>query len=220
LVSLIPHGCDSVNIYKGNPESDLNMKTIVWDVDDALNDLMKTWFEFSWLPSHPECRLRYENLSENPPDKLLNIERVEYLDSLDRFRLSSQAANMSPDVNVVNWFEKYGTRFRHIALTARPRRTVSPLVEWMMRHFGNWFQTFSFVPSERPGEPPGHPDRNKRDVLSWLAKVDYYIDDSPENVKAAEQLGITAFAVARPWNRSKTMMGEILETIRSENALE
>ena len=31
------------------------MKTIAWDVDDVLNDCMRTWFERTWLPAHPGC---------------------------------------------------------------------------------------------------------------------------------------------------------------------
>ena len=45
------------------------MKTVIWDVDDVLNDLMRCWFEKSWLLSHPECTLTYEDLTQNPPSK-------------------------------------------------------------------------------------------------------------------------------------------------------
>jgi len=189
------------------------MNTIVWDIDDVLNDCTKNWLENSWLPTHPECRLRYEKLTQNPPHKLLGVSKSEYLDSLDRYRLSSGADKMVPDDRVMRWFKRYGTRFRHIALTARPRQTVSPAIVWMLRHYGDWFQAFCFVPAKRPGEPPGHPDRNKRDFLSWLGKADYFIDDSATNIDEASHLGIHTFLVAQPWNGSKFMLMDILKTL-------
>ena len=34
------------------------MVTIVWDVDDVLNDPMQQWFIYGWLvEQHPECRV-------------------------------------------------------------------------------------------------------------------------------------------------------------------
>jgi len=186
------------------------MKTIIWDIDDVLNDSTRTWLEKCWLPAHPECALKFENLSENPPHRLLGVTREEYLASLDAFRLSPHAHAMEPDGRLIEWFRKDGSRFRHIALTARPRKTVSPAIDWMLRHFGQWFQTFSYVPAERPGEAPGHPDHDKAGFLSWLGKVDYFIDDNAENVNAARQLGIEALQVAQPWNRGGLSLDRIV----------
>jgi hypothetical protein len=152
------------------------MKTIVWDIDDVLNDCTKTWLETFWLPAHPGCKLKYGDLTENPPHRLLKVEREEYLHSLDKFRLSPQARAMVPDDHLINWFRINGARFRHIALTARPRKTVFSAIDWVLQYYSEWFQTFSFVPAERPGEPPGHPDLNKSDFLAWLGKADYFID--------------------------------------------
>jgi hypothetical protein len=187
------------------------MKTIVWDIDDVLNDCMKTWLEKYWLPSHPGCSLKYENLTENPPHRLLGVKKEEYLDSLDRFRLSSEAQQMVPDAYLINWFRENGIRFRHIALTARPRKTVFSAIDWVQRYYGEWFQTFSYVPAERPGEPPGHPDRSKEDFLMWLEKADYFIDDHPGNVAAAKKLGIMAFLVAHPWNSGGSTLKYIVQ---------
>ena len=187
------------------------MKTIIWDIDDVLNDSMRTWFEKCWRPAHPECTLRFEDLTENPPHRLLGISGQEYLDSLDAFRLSPLAEAMAPDARLTAWFSVNGSSFRHIALTARPRRTVSPAIDWMLHHFGRWFQTFSYVPAARPGEAPGHPDHEKAGFLSWLGKADYFIDDNTENINAARQMGITAFLVARPWNSGGLALGDIME---------
>ena len=187
------------------------MKTIIWDIDDVLNDLTRQWLEQCWRPIHPECTLGFEDISENPPHRLLGIAREEYLASLDAFRLSPQAHAMVPEERLMAWFRVSGARFRHIALTARPRKTVSPAIDWVLRHFGQWFQTFSFVPAARPGEAAGHPDRDKAGFLSWLGKADYLIDDNTENVDAARQLGITAFLATCPWNRGGLLLEFILE---------
>lgn len=189
------------------------MKTIVWDIDDVLNAFTRTWFTGFWLPMHPDCNLEFNDLTENPPHRLLGVEKREYLESLDRFRLSPEADSMPPDLSVQNWFKKCGGDFRHIALTARSRQTVVPAIAWLIRHYGQWFQTFSFVPSEREGEAPGHPDREKRDFLQWLDKADFFIDDNPDHVLAANLLGITSFLVAQPWNGSDLSLMETLNTI-------
>ena len=39
------------------------MLTIVWDVDDVLNDLMHAWFKHSWLADHPDGKIRYEDFT-------------------------------------------------------------------------------------------------------------------------------------------------------------
>lgn len=189
------------------------MKTIVWDIDDVLNDCTKRWLEKGWLPYHRDCHVQYENLTENPPHKLLGVSKTEYLDSLDQFRLCSEAAEMVPDARVLKWFRSHGPHFRHLCLTARPRQTVFPAIEWVLRYYGEWFQMFSFVPSERPGEPPGHPDRDKRDFLSWLGKADYFIDDSADNIDKAKSLGIETFLVDQPWNQSDLTLVDILEAL-------
>ncbi len=193
------------------------MKTIVWDIDDVLNNVTRMWLECSWLPAHPDCTVKYEDLTENPPHKLLEVTREEYLSSLDEFRISLAAKTMIPDALLIEWFRNNGLRFRHIALTARPRETVSPAIEWVLRYFGQWLQTFSFVPAKRPGEPPGNPDRDKADFLSWLGKADYFIDDSMDNVTAAGNMGISAFLTAQPWNSSRLTLMDILEFIMKEN---
>lgn len=192
------------------------VKTIVWDIDDVLNDLMRAWFEKCWLPDHPACGLRYRDLTRNPPDQLLGIDRQTYLASLDRFRLSDDAADMLPDKAVLAWFQMNGFRFRHAALTARPVHTVSAAFAWTMRYFGSWFQSFAFVPAEREGQVHYGVDTSKADYLGWLGhKADYFIDDDPRNVSAAAQLGMHSFLVSRPWNSGGRELVAILHSIQN-----
>jgi hypothetical protein len=41
--------------------------------------------------------------------------------------------------------------------------------------------------------------------------VDYFVDDSPQNVSDAGKLGIEAFVFPQPWNRTELTVNEILE---------
>ncbi|HEX8948289.1 MAG TPA: hypothetical protein VF790_04960 [Dissulfurispiraceae bacterium] len=194
----------------------LQKKTIVWDVDDVLNDLMREWLEKEWLPNHPACRLVYRELTANPPHELLGVSKEEYLASLDQFRLSPAAASMAPDKTLMEWFRKYGARYRHIALTARPRKTVGPAVQWLLAYLGEWFQVFCFIPSGRAGEISSQPDLEKGDFLSWLGKADFFLDDNPGNYSAAEKLGIRSFLVAQPWNEGTLTVSDIMGFITEE----
>lgn len=197
----------------------MEVKTIVWDVDDVLNDLTREWFHQEWLTSHPECQVSYADLLENPPHRHLGITLGDYLHSLDSFRLSAPAAAMRPDPFIIKWFQKNGRYYRHIALTARPQRTVWPAMQWMLLFFVPWFQLFGFVPSPRKGDTSFQPDTSKGDFLAWLTKADFFIDDSPENVHDAQRLGIQSFLVDRPWNKGGLSLPEILDRLTAARAV-
>ncbi len=186
------------------------LNTIAWDVDDVLNDLMRSWFEEKWLTEHPECSLRYEELTENPPSRILGISLEEYLRSLDEYRLSVLYQEMKPLSEISDWFNKYGSTFRHIALTAVPHIAVSASAQWVFRHFGIWIRTFHFVPSKRDGSSALVYDNDKADFLKWLGKVDFLVDDSVANVSAAEKIGVKGVVMPRPWNQSKIKITEVL----------
>ncbi len=171
------------------------MKTIVWDVDDVLNSLTRTWLE-----TQPDCALTFAGLTENPPHRLLGISREAYLRSLDEFRLSRFAA-LEPAVPVRRWFEAHGHQFRHVALTATPLETAPLSAAWVMRHFGRWIRTFAVAPSPRPDDPGPVIDPSKAGYLRWWGRADVLIDDNPAHVSAARTLGITGLLAAQPWNR-------------------
>lgn len=189
------------------------MKTIAWDVDDVLNELMKTWLEHWWLPSNPSSRIRYEEIIENPPHRLLGISQTDYLVSLDAFRLSQTARDMKPVEEVLEWFFQYGHRFRHLALTATPLCAAPTSAEWVMRHLGRWIRTFHVIPSPRDRQEIPRYDKNKSDYLQWFDRVDLLVDDSPDHVASARALGIPALLVSRPWNRGSMGTGQLLDTL-------
>lgn len=188
------------------------MLTIVWDVDDVLNDLMFQWFHHGWLMEHAECALVFDDLALNPPHEILGVDSQEYLDSMDRFRKTDCGLNLKPNPQVLAWFIENGEQFRHIALTARPLESAPNVADWIIRHFGSWIRCFGVVPSR---ESPGAPvyDRNKIDFLKWLRTGDILIDDTDENIAGADSYGMKTFQVAQPWNKSNLTTSEMLSQV-------
>ena len=176
------------------------MLTIAWDVDDVLNNLLTDWLAAWCAVRGDSARVAYADLTENPPDRLLGISREEYLASLDAFRNSDVARHLQPVPEVLDWFERKGDRYRHLALTARPLETVPAAAEWVMRHFGTWIRTFHYVPADRPGRALPRYDVTKAEFLGWLGKADVLVDDTPANLESCPALGIAAVLVPRPWN--------------------
>ena len=176
---------------------------------------MRTWFERWWAPAHPDCPIRYDEITENPPHELLGVSKSEYLVSLDEFRLSDIAREMRPVPEVMAWFRQHGKRFRHIALTATPLRTAPTSAAWVLHHFGRWIRSFHLVPSPRQGEQRPVYDQSKEEFLRWWGKGDILVDDSPLNVTAAKALGIRVVFIPRPWNQSQTTFAEALAVLTS-----
>jgi hypothetical protein len=188
------------------------MLTLVWDVDDVLNNLMAAWFTHEWAPTHPACDLTYSDLRENPPHRVLGIPKVEYLASLDLFRLSTKAEGMEPNPAVLDWLRCHGARYRHLALTARPLESVPSLAGWLFRHFGAYMRTFGFVPSRVDPAMPVY-DQRKSEFLEWLGKADVFIDDSVENINAAHRLGVKTVLYPQPWNGNSCTVSEALHLL-------
>lgn len=188
------------------------MRTLVWDVDDILNDLMVQWFSHGWLAEHPDCPISFKGLTSNPPHTVLGVERAAYLESMDRFRRTERALNMTPNGEVLAWFREHGHSFRHLALTARPLETAPDVAHWVMRHFGAWIRCFGVVPSRPENGVPVY-DQSKGDFLAWLKLGDALIDDSSENILQAESLGLRTFQPAQPWNNSSLTIEKVLEQL-------
>lgn len=176
------------------------MKTIAWDIDDVLNDLMRRWLNDKWLVEHADCRVTFEQITENTPQRIIGGSLDEYRKSLDDFRLSKAYRLMQPDQEILGWFNEHGGLARHIALTAVPTGAAHISADWVMRNFGRWIRSFNFVPSPREGELVNAQELTKADYLKWLGKVDLLIEDSQENIQQAEALGIKGILIKRPWN--------------------
>jgi FMN phosphatase YigB (HAD superfamily) len=181
-------------------------------VDDVLNDLTLAWFTGDWKPAHPACTLSYSDITENPPDRVLGITRKEYLNSLDAFRVSDRADAMPPNAAVLEWLRDHGARYRHIALTARPLASAPNAAAWLFRHFGIYLRSFGLVPSRLETDMPAY-DRDKGEFLEWFAKAGVLVDDSEENIRAAERAGFRCVLYPQPWNRAGCSVAETLRRL-------
>jgi hypothetical protein len=188
------------------------MLTIVWDVDDVLNDLMAQWFLRGWMQDHPDCTTEYAGLRENPPHAVLGAAREEYLASMDAFRKTEAGIHLTPNAEVLEWFAAHGGRFRHIALTARPLETAPDVAAWVLCHFGAWIRCFGIVPTRTMEGVPTY-DEGKGDFLRWLGKGDVLVDDTRENLKQAAGIGMKTLAWPQPWNDSKLTTTQILQAL-------
>ncbi|HPZ06757.1 MAG TPA: hypothetical protein PL110_01470 [Candidatus Eremiobacteraeota bacterium] len=188
------------------------MIMIAWDIDDVLNDLMGLWFENQWLKEYPECNLTYADLKENPPYKLLGVKKEDYLKSLDRFRLKRYLHDVVPVPEILEWFLKYGDRFRHMALTSVPLSCAHVSAFWLFKYFGNWIRTFHLVPSKREEDLPLY-DYSKGEYLNWLGKVNILIDDNETNIKSADSYGIKGILMPKPWNSQTKTVKEVLDLL-------
>lgn len=189
------------------------MVTIAWDVDDILNDLMRCWLTQKWLPQHPDCGVCFEQITENTPERIINGTKEEYLLSLDDFRLSKAYLEINPNPEILAWFENFGDKTRHIALTSVPIKTAHVSANWVMKNFGKWIRTFSFVPSLRSSVQDPEYDRNKADYLKWVNKIDILVEDSGKNISEAEKIGVKGVLVGKPWNKSKLLVRDALAKI-------
>jgi hypothetical protein len=188
------------------------MLTVIWDVDDILNDLMYEWLRYGWLAEHPDCRTSYAELTCNPPHTVLGVNRKDYLASMDRFRKTERGCNMAPNPEVLTWFHDQGHRYRHIALTARPLETAPDVAHWVMRHFGTWIRCFGVVPSRTEEGVPLY-DRTKGEFLAWFGRGDVLVDDMTENVAQAASLGLRTLQPAQPWNSSTLTIAAALQEL-------
>ncbi len=186
------------------------MKTMAWDVDDVLNDLLRAWFDQAWRPRDPTCAISYEQLTENPPHAILGTTIDDYRRSLDAFRLSDAGADLPPNPLLVEWFRTFGPRARHLAISAVPLRTASRSAAWVMRHFGRWIRTFHVVPTPRDDDPAPEYEQSKAESLKHFRDVDVFVDDTPCNLAAVAESGVKAVAFPRPWNANRTSVRETL----------
>ena len=185
------------------------MRTIVWDVDDVLNNLTGLWFE-RWRQQHPECTLVYGDLRRNAPHELLGISFEAYLASLDEIRASiSGHEDLTPNPQIVAWLNTHGHRYRHMALTARPPHAAAAAGAWVLGHFGKWIRTLTFVPPRQPADWPIY-DRNKGDHLDWLNLDAILVDDSAINIMEVKDRGRPAILFPQPWNPDAQTVAEVL----------
>jgi len=192
--------------------ADERRPTIVWDVDDVLNDLTWCWFHECWLPHHPGCAVTYAEIHQNPPHELLGVGLEEYLASLDAFRLSERARHLTPNPAIARWLLEHGEPFRHMALTARPLAFAGGAAEWVFRHFGAHIRCYGVVPTRLDPAAPVY-DRDKADFLRWFREADYFIDDAEANIAAVAGLGVKTILFPQAWNGATHSVDDALKLL-------
>ena len=166
------------------------MKTIVWDVDDVLNDLLRNWLDSAWLRESPDCPVGYDQLCENPPHRVLGISLEEYLRSIDAFR-----------------------RERGAHLVPNREQAAGTWAAWVTGHFGRWIRSFNFIPSHRPGENLPVFDQTKGEYLRQWARVDAIVEDNPANIESGRAHRIPAVAVPPPGNGASGTLADALRAL-------
>ena len=185
------------------------MRTIVWDVDDVLNNLNELWFA-RWRRKHPDTTLSYADLRRNPPHELLGISFETYLESLDEIRASVSAhEDLTPQPEIVAWLNQYGSRYRHFALTARPPHAAASAGAWVLGHFGQWIRSVAFVPPRKPADWPDY-DLTKAAYLDWVNLDAVLIDDSETNILQVKDRGRPAILFPQPWNHGTASVADVL----------
>lgn len=187
------------------------MKTIVWDVDDVLNNLMGDWFK-EWCSLNPKCTLEYSDIISNPPHELLEISLEEYKHSLDDFRIE-RLGDLVPLPEILSWFQLNGSKYHHTALTAVPIATSHISAGWVFKNFGMWIRSFNIIPSPRNTDLPVQYHQTKKEFLGWLNKGDVLIDDNIFNIEGAKELGMKTILFPRPWNNPTYTISQALQNL-------
>lgn len=177
--------------------SPTSVLTIAWDVDDVLNGLTAEWY--SQARSNACAWPDYQALLENPPHRLLRMSLEEYLRSLDTFR-RSRYSELAPSPAVLDWLRQHGGGCRHIALSSVPRAFADVTAGWVIRHFGQWINTFAFVASAGPRADGVSMAASKRDYLRWWGKAGVLVEDRAETLDAVADLGMRGILIPQPWN--------------------
>lgn len=173
---------------------------------------MRPFLELWWMSRHNNTNISYEQLTENPPHRLLGVSRNEYLQSLDEFRLSETAANLLPEPEVLDWFRQHGDHYQHAVVTATSVTTAHVSAEWTFKHFGRWVRSFHLVPSARSGDQIEDCLNSKASFVKDLGVSAALVDDSEDTILQLDGTKISGVIFPRPWNKRR---GSVLEALSS-----
>ena len=185
---------------------------LIWDVDDVLNTLMQQYIACG-LPENAK-RLSYEELTENPPHKLLGISKEDYLSSLDRVR-AGDFYDLLPRPEVAAFFAECGHLFDHMILSAVPLKFMEKSSAWVLHYFGEWIQNCLFIPSVRPDCcVKSQMFSGKAEAVKFFGQRAVLIDDSVKNVEETRSSGGRAVYFPAPWNPEKISADVFLKSLR------
>lgn len=174
---------------------------------------MDAWLKTFWKKEQPSCKVKFSELSENPPHRILGCTLKEYFLSLDSFRNSSEGSRIMPRPEVLAWFQHHGDRFENHIITARPQATVAAAAEWVFRHFGTWVRHFHYTPAVRDRTDILERIFCKGDVIRKLGGGYAIIDDSPQQLESAGNHVCHKILVPQPWNQQRRPLEDCLEKL-------
>ena len=188
------------------------MITIAWDVDDVLNNLTEAWLK----DYNERCGFgyKYEDLTQNPPCKLLKLSHSEYIDLLDSFRLSEKAKNLDANLKILKWMKQYSGKFSHIALTATSAHTAHNSAFWVLKNYGQYIHSYNIIPAKR-NYTIATRYKTKKDFLLAHEDVKILVDDNIQNIEEANSCGVKAYLLKQPWNNGLDIL-QILDEIDRE----
>jgi hypothetical protein len=83
----------------------------------------------------------------------------------------------------------------------------------VFRNFGEWIDTFAFVPSYRKGERGSTARRSKHEFVRQFGLRGIYVDDNADAIAQLRTLGLKCVLVPRPWNGGAGSLQEAFEKI-------
>lgn len=187
------------------------MKTIIWDVDDTLNNFRFDWF----LHNKEELKkidhdISYDYFNIKNPYNILNDNKDTFIKSLKDFK-NYNHFKITVNKEIYNWFYKYGKNYNHIILTKCSKDYFEFAVNFVNKYFGKWIQSYNYI--------SGNKKDNLNEFLTkaefikkYFKEIKYFIDDSEKNCKQVEELGIKTFCPKQPWNNGMDIK-DILEEL-------
>jgi uncharacterized HAD superfamily protein len=177
----------------------MNKKTLTIgiDLDDVLLDFNTALCEF--YNSSYGTNYKREDFTDFYLERLWNVPTEEVKKVISEFYDHDTHWNTSPMPGAVSAIQKlFSQNHNLVIITAKPDTLRDRTQDWLMKHFGEVFQSVHFV---------GHyhlntdgKKRTKREVCDELG-VDIFIDDSMDNVVSVVGPERPAFLIDSPWNQ-------------------
>jgi len=183
---------------------------IVWDVDDVLNCLMKSWLQY-WS-QESGLKIILNEIIKNPPQDILGITKEDYLNSLDTFRNSDLGKDLEVNHIIKKWFLHHGNKFNHIACTGRPIRTMPNQAWWLYKNYSQWIKTVHMTGADRDLESR---KISKADFISFINSDVVFIDDCENNINSVSKIGGITLLYPQPWNKANYTEVEFISKLNS-----
>lgn len=188
------------------------MKTICWDVDNVLNNLIEEWLiYYKYVNLGKYDHIKFNQLLHYNLYNSLNITEKEFIESLDYFTINYYKT-LKPNKVILNWFTLYGHLTHNIVLTAFPLRYIEISAQWVLKYYGQWIRSYAFTPLEIREDTIIY-DKTKSDYINRMGNIDIFIEDSEKNILNSQ--ATNNLILKRPWNNSEMDEIRLLKEINN-----